>query len=117
MHEASIALSILDVVQAKCKEIGCTSLASVRIRIGKAAGVLPDALQFAFEGVKEGTIAKHAKLVIEVVPISGICKDCKKPFTIDDLPYVLACPACGSTSFEITSGREMDIIDMETDEG
>ena len=116
MHEASLALSILDVVQEKCKEIGSPSLVSIRIRIGKAAGVLPDALQFAFEGAKEGTIAKQAKLIIEVVPIGGICADCKKPFTIDDLPYVLACPACGSSSFEITGGREMDIIDMETEE-
>ena len=116
MHEASLALSILDVVQAKCKEIGSPSLASVRIRIGKAAGVLPEALQFAFEGVKEGTVAKHAKLIIEVVPIGGVCKDCGKPFIVDDLPYVLACPSCGAASFEITSGREMDIIDMETEE-
>jgi hydrogenase nickel incorporation protein HypA/HybF len=116
MHEASIALSILDVVQSKCKEIGCMSLASIRIRIGKAAGILPDALQFAFEGAKEGTVAKNAKLIIEIVPVGGVCCSCKKPFIVDDLPYVLACPSCGSTSFEITNGREMDIIDMETDE-
>jgi Zn finger protein HypA/HybF involved in hydrogenase expression len=27
--------------------------------------------------------------------------------------YVFACPLCGSTSFEITSGREMEIVDIE----
>jgi hydrogenase nickel incorporation protein HypA/HybF len=113
MHEASIALSILDIVQSKCEEEGCHSVDSVRVRIGKAAGILPDSLVFAFDAAKDTTVAKNATLTIETVPVGGTCHDCKKEFTVEDTQYVFSCPLCGSKSFEITSGREMEIVDME----
>jgi hydrogenase nickel incorporation protein HypA/HybF len=113
MHEASLALSILDIVQTKCREEGCRSVDSINVRIGKAAGVMPDSLVFAFDAAKDNTVAKNAHLVIESVPVGGVCNDCKKDFSVDDAQYVFACPLCGSASFEITSGREMEIVDME----
>lgn len=113
MHEASIALSILDIVQSKCQEEGCSSVDSIRVRIGKAAGILPDSLIFAFDSAKDNTVAKNATLAIETVPVGGTCHDCKKEFTVEDVQYVFSCPLCGSKSFEITSGREMEIVDME----
>jgi hydrogenase nickel insertion protein HypA len=113
MHEASIALSILDIVQSKCQEEGCSSVDSIRVRIGKAAGILPDSLIFAFDSAKDNTVARNATLAIETVPVGGTCHDCKKEFTVEGVQYVFSCPLCGSKSFEITSGREMEIIDME----
>jgi hydrogenase nickel insertion protein HypA len=115
MHEASIALSNNDIVQAKCMEQGCTSVDSIRLRIGSAAGILPEALVFAFDASKDTTVAKNAKLVIETVPLGGTCQECKKEFEApENAKYVLSCPHCGSTSYEITKGREMEILDMET---
>src|SRR5512147_1376807 len=92
MHEASIALSILDIVQSQCMEKGCTSVDSIRVRIGKAAGVMPDSLLFAFDAVKDNTVAKNARLIIDAVPVGGICNDCKREFSVDDVQYVFACP-------------------------
>jgi len=115
MHEASIALSIIDIVQAKCMEQGCTSVDSIRLRIGSAAGILPEALVFAFDASKDTTVAKNARLVIETVPLGGTCQECRKEFEApENAKYVLSCPHCGSTSYEITRGREMEILDMET---
>ena len=115
MHEASIALSIIDIVQAKCMEEGCSTVDSIRLRIGRAAGILPEALVFAFDASKDTTVAKNAKLVIETVPVGGTCRDCRKEFEApENARYVLSCPYCGSTSYEITRGREMEILDMET---
>jgi hydrogenase nickel incorporation protein HypA/HybF len=85
----------------------------VRLRIGKAAGVLPDALSFAFDAAKATTVAEHAELVIEPVPVGGVCNDCKKEFFVDNVQYVFSCPLCGSKSFEMKTGREMEIVDME----
>lgn len=113
MHETALALSILDIIVGKCSEAGGTRIDEVRVRIGKAAGVLPDALSFAFDAVKATTVAGNARLVIEHVPVGGVCAECKKEFTSDDVQYVFSCPVCGSKSFEITSGREMEIVDME----
>ncbi len=113
MHETALALSILDIIISKCSESGGRTIDSVRVRIGKAAGVLPDSLQFAFDAAKETTIAEKAELVIDNVPVGGRCNECKKEFTVPDVQYVFDCPLCGSKSFEITSGREMEIVDME----
>lgn len=113
MHETALALSILDIVANKCIEAGGKTVDAVRVRIGKAAGVLPEALQFAFDAVKATTVADKAQLVIEHVPVGGTCSDCKKEFTADNAQYVFSCPLCGSKSFEIKTGREMEIVDME----
>jgi hydrogenase nickel incorporation protein HypA/HybF len=113
MHETALALSILDIVVEKCRAAGGRTVDSVRIRIGKAAGVLPDALEFAFEAAKATTVAEQARLVIEPVPVGGICNECKKPFSVDDAQFIFSCPLCGSKSFEIKTGREMEIVDME----
>ncbi|MGE5174131.1 MAG: hydrogenase maturation nickel metallochaperone HypA, partial [Betaproteobacteria bacterium] len=113
MHETALALSILDIIVEKCRETGGRTIDSVRIRIGKAAGVLPDALLFAFDAAKATTVAEHAQLVIERVPVGGVCNECKKEFAVDDVQFVFACPLCGSRSFEMKTGREMEIVDME----
>ena len=113
MHETALALSILDIVVEKCREVGGHTVDSVRLRIGKAAGVLPDALSFAFDAAKATTVAEHAELVIEPVPVGGICNACKKEFSVDNVQYIFSCPLCGSKAFEIKTGREMEIVDME----
>ena len=113
MHETALALSILDIIVEKCSETGGQTVDSVRVRIGKAAGVLPEALQFAFDAAKTTTVAEKAELIIESVPVGGSCNECKKDFSVEDVPYVFSCPLCGSKAFEIKTGREMEIVDME----
>jgi len=115
MHEASIALSILDAVIGQCRKEGFVVIQSVRIMIGKAAGILPDALVFAFDVAKAGTIANNAELLIELVRIGGDCRGCGQDFEIDDSRFVYECPRCGSSSIKVNRGYEMQIIDMEVD--
>ena len=112
MHESSIALSILDILAETCREEGRQSVVSVTVRIGKAAGVMPEALAFAFDSLKDNSVAAAATLVIEVVPVGGRCHDCGKEFSVDE-PYVFSCPLCGSASFVVDRGREMEVVDME----
>ncbi len=113
MHEAALALSVLEIVVDKCREAGGHTVDSVRVRIGFAAGVMPEALSFAFDAAKTTTVAEHADLVIERVPVSGICRECKKEFSVQEPPYIFSCTLCNSKDVEITSGREMEVIDME----
>ena len=113
MHETALALSILDIVVSKCSEAGGRTVDAVTVRIGKAAGVMPEALTFAFDASKVNTIAEKAELVIESVPVGGVCNECKKPFSVNDVQFVFSCPLCGAKSFEIKTGREMEIVDME----
>jgi hydrogenase nickel incorporation protein HypA/HybF len=112
MHEASIAISLLETVSALCRQEGYDSIESVRLRIGKAAGILPDALLFAFDVAKAGTIASQAELIIEFVLLGGCCNDCGSQFESDER-FIYSCPACNSSAIKITRGNEMQIIDME----
>ena len=113
MHESSIAHSILEIVEEQCSEKGCSEVDAITVRLGKATGVMPESLQFAFDALKEPTKAKNARMTIEIVPIGGACKSCNKEFDVPDVQYVFSCPHCGSASFDITRGREMEISDME----
>ena len=113
MHESSLAINIVEIAQEECRNRGCASVDSVTVRLGKASGVLPESLEFAFNALKENTIASKAKLIFEIVPVGGTCQSCQKTFEAHDVPYVLSCPHCGSTSFEISKGREMEVVSLE----
>jgi hydrogenase nickel incorporation protein HypA/HybF len=113
MHESSIAHSIIEIIDEQCAEQGCTTVEALTVRLGKATGVMPESLQFAFDALKEPTKAKNARLTIEIVPVGGACKTCKKEFDVPDVQFIFACPNCNSNDFEISRGREMEIVDME----
>ncbi|MHB8882408.1 MAG: hydrogenase maturation nickel metallochaperone HypA [Thermodesulfovibrionales bacterium] len=112
MHEVSIALNLIDIVTGQCKKEGYERIDSVRIRIGRASGIMPDALLFAFDAIKPDSIARNAVLEIEEVPLTGHCNACDRTFIAEE-EYVLSCPLCSGSSFVITAGRELDILDME----
>jgi hydrogenase nickel incorporation protein HypA/HybF len=112
MHELSIAESLLEVALDNCSNQGFNSVGSIKVLIGKASGVMRDALLFGFNAVKEGTAADQAILEIEEVPVSGHCNICEKDFTTEDV-YVLNCPHCEGVSFTIKTGRELMITEME----
>lgn len=114
MHEVSIAQGMLDIALDYCGKKGYHSIKSITVRIGKAAGVVPDSLQFAFEALKTETIAENAILIINEVPVTGTCNSCGKHFTVDEA-YVIQCPLCGSMSFAVETGRELNISEMEVE--
>ncbi|MBM4129390.1 MAG: hydrogenase maturation nickel metallochaperone HypA, partial [Nitrospira sp.] len=82
------------------------------VRVGRASGVMPEALLFAFDAIKTGTVAEKASLTIDEIPIGGFCSSCNSEFSVEE-PYVLFCPKCGETSFRLNTGRELDIQEME----
>jgi hydrogenase nickel incorporation protein HypA/HybF len=112
MHEVSAALSLLDIIVRKCREEGYHSIDSVRVKVGKASGILPEAFTFALEVAKKDTIARDAEFVIEVIPLGGFCNGCGKDFEAGGT-YVLECPLCASPSIQIRKGYELEIVDME----
>jgi len=112
MHEVSVALRVLEMIEGKCQEAGFQSVESVRVRVGRASGILPEAFSFAFEAVKKDTIAGEAKFVIDIVPLGGLCSRCGNQFTTEKA-YILECPACSSTSFKINQGYDLELVELE----
>jgi hydrogenase nickel incorporation protein HypA/HybF len=112
MHEVSIARSLLDIAIDNCVKQGYQGIELIKVKIGKASGVVPDSLLFAFEAMKVGTIAEKASLTIDEVPVSGYCDGCEMYFTVEE-KYVLTCPKCGNTTFRLETGRELNIDEIE----
>lgn len=112
MHEVSIALNLLDIIEKKCREEGYQKVESVRVRVGKASSVQPEAFSFAFEVVKKDTLAQNARFLIDLIPLGGTCSACGNRFETEEV-YILECPSCGSSSFQITQGYELEIVEME----
>ena len=94
MHEMGIISGVLDAVNASASEAGALKVLAVNLRVGVMTEAIPDALQFAFEALAEGTLCESAELVIRMVEPKSICLECAHEFTHDR--FHLACPACGS---------------------
>lgn len=111
MHEAYIALGILDIAGEHSRKAGCRKVQSVKVRVGAASGVMPDALRFAFDASTPGTFADGAELIVEEVPLGGACGACGEEFKAEGA-YVLSCPACGSPDISVNSGGELHIVEI-----
>ncbi|HKZ57596.1 MAG TPA: hydrogenase maturation nickel metallochaperone HypA [Thermodesulfovibrionales bacterium] len=112
MHEVSIAQSLLKIAVENCEKNGYKRIEAIKVKVGRASGIMPDALLFAFDAVKIGSIADKASLNIEDIPVSGFCESCNKNFTVDEA-FVINCPICGNISIRMETGRELHIEEMD----
>lgn len=116
MHELAIAQGVLDIVRQSVPEELTPTVRSVRVRVGRLSGVVPESLAFCFGALVADTSLWLAKLNIEQVPTLGQCKDCAERFEIEDVAFI--CPTCRSTDIRLISGTEMHVVDVELeDEG
>ena len=113
MHEASIALSILEKANEIAEEHGSKRINSITIVLGGLSGIDSESLLFSFDAIKIDSLAEMAVLKIIEIPIKINCYDCEKIVTLED--RFLMCPECGSLNIEVISGREMLIKEIEVD--
>jgi hydrogenase nickel incorporation protein HypA/HybF len=117
MHELSIALSLVDAVQEELPRLGENArILSVRIRVGPLSGIAPEALAFAFDVATEESPLAGARLEIEDVPLSAYCPSCRVAQVMMG-PFDLRCPACGTATPEIVTGRELELLAVEVEDG
>lgn len=112
MHELSIALSLLDVVAEEARRHGDVRVLAVHLELGPLAGIVKETLVSAFELAREGSAFVDTQLIIEETPLLGQCPSCQ---TVRPLVSVqeLCCIECGTSTPEVTSGRQLNVIAME----
>ena len=111
MHEFSIMQSTLETAAQKTRAAGAARIHRLKVRVGKLSGVVPEALRFAFEGLKEGSPAAEAVLEIEEVPAVCWCAGCAAEFETASLNY--ECPRCHQPSGDLRRGRELELASLE----
>jgi hydrogenase nickel incorporation protein HypA/HybF len=111
MHELSIALSILDLVAEQAAVRGVRVVA-VRLKVGALSGVVPAALEAAYDLARETSATPEARLVIEEVPVVVRCASCDRecrPVSVQ----LLQCPSCHAPTPEVVRGRELEVVALE----
>lgn len=111
MHELSIVLSLLDLVEAEAANHD-GAVATVHLRLGPLSGIVREALVSAYELAREGTVAEGARLVIEDVPVVVSCPACRAERSPAST-WELRCPDCGAPTPEVLSGHELELFALE----
>jgi len=113
MHELSLAMSVREIVENAAEQNGSKKVNEVNIIVGEFSSVSVDALEFAMEVAKKGSVFENAKINIKSTKTILSCSECKKETVMQD--YIFKCSACESTSVQIVSGDRMFVesIDIE----
>lgn len=111
MHEVGIAYQAVETAIEYAKRAGATKITLIRLRIGAASGVVPEALEFAYEAVTRGNMAEGSKLEVELVPVRCYCRQCEIEF--EPGGFVYECPKCKQPSWDVRAGKELDLMSVE----
>jgi hydrogenase nickel incorporation protein HypA/HybF len=114
MHEASIAQSLIDAVQASINDGKLSGkVKTIYLKVGKLTAVVPDYLTFMFSVLAEGGPLQGVKVQVQDVAVRGACSACGWEDVIDEPKFL--CPRCDSGELQILSGRELLIEAVEVE--
>lgn len=111
MHELSVCQGMLSQVEAIARAHHASAVRGIRLRIGPLSGVEPQLLEQAFPLAVAGTVAEHAALAIETLPVRVHCDTCGAD--TDAAPNRLLCGACGDWHTRLISGDELLLASVE----
>ncbi len=112
MHELSIAMSIVDLVQDEARSMGDVHVGVVHLRLGQLSGVAKDALLSSYEMACFQTPLEGSQLKIEEVPVRVNCPRCQTVRPVASLQW-MCCSECGTPSADIAQGRELMVTALE----
>jgi hydrogenase nickel incorporation protein HypA/HybF len=113
VHELPITEDILKIALSHGEKNGAKRIVRINLVIGDLTDLIDEWVQRYFEYLAKGSIAAEAKLVIERVPITVMCGECKKPFIVDKKKLDFECPVCGQKGTELMRGREFTVKSIE----
>lgn len=111
MHELSVCLALMQQVERVAREHRALRVERILLQLGPLSGVEGPLLQHAFPLAAAGTLAEHAELVIETIPVRVRCSQCGADSEV--APNRLVCGACGDWRTRVVSGEEMLLARLE----
>jgi hydrogenase nickel incorporation protein HypA/HybF len=112
MHELSVARDLVDLISHELAGQGPVRVVSVRLRMGRLAGVVAQALRFAYDAATDGTQLDGSTLKIEEVSVGVFCARCDAERELNDVARLI-CPECGDPTPEVVRGRELEVTSIE----
>jgi hydrogenase nickel incorporation protein HypA/HybF len=112
MHELSISMCILDVVEEEAARQGDARVSAVHLKLGPLSGVVKEALLASFDMARRGTSLEGCELIIEEMPIIIDCATCGAQQRAVSIQH-LCCATCGTPAEKITGGRELEVCALE----
>jgi hydrogenase nickel incorporation protein HypA/HybF len=110
MHEAAISEALLDKLASLAGLNGWSRILRVKVQLGLLSGVVPEALEFAFEALSQGTPAEGAVLEMETEPARFSCDSCGD-LDLDRLDFI--CPNCGGSLKLLQAGRGILLCEVQ----
>ncbi|MFW6101572.1 MAG: hydrogenase maturation nickel metallochaperone HypA [Bacteroidota bacterium] len=111
MHEVAIVEDMFRIIMEVAKKEQLSRIDRVHFRVGKMMQMVPELFRFAFDSVKEDTIAENADLEIEYVPVKMSCRYCGHEFFVEDQSFY--CPKCESSDLDLIQGKELLVQSIE----
>jgi hydrogenase nickel incorporation protein HypA/HybF len=113
MHELPVTESILEIALRHAGAAGATKVSDIHLVIGQLSSIVDDSVQFYWDIVSDGTIAKGAKLHFRRLPARMYCRECEREYSPAE--GSLFCPDCGGADVQILSGDEFQVEAIEVD--
>lgn len=114
MHELSICNALILEVERIAYERSAGSVSRIVLKIGPLAGIESPLLLRAFPVAAAGTVAEHAKIVIETAEVTVRCTECGSESKV--AANRLLCAACGDFRTRLVSGDEMILQSVELEQ-
>jgi len=114
MHELSIAMNILDIVEKTAQTNGATVVKDIYVDVGALAGVMIPALEFNLDIAKYNTRARQAAIHIREIKGRGRCPMCGGTFPMGF--YIEPCPQCDDSYLNMVAGDELRVREIEVEQ-
>jgi len=111
MHEASLALAVLDIVKQEAERHGAGRIARIRLAVGPFTGLEWETFSNFFTLAAGGGVAEGADLERQSAPAQAACRDCGREFALHHIRD--RCPGCGGDELDCLGGRMFAIVGLE----
>lgn len=115
MHEAGIALNIVQIVEQSAAANSMARVEKVVLEIGQFSGVEVSALEFALKVYCKNTALEQVEFEFQTPPLLLYCLACRNQYIGD--PEDLRCPSCESERYRVLQGRELKVKSISGEQG
>ena len=114
MHELAVTQSILEIAVRHADGQKARRITDLFIVMGEWSSTVDDSIQFYWDMISDGTIAKGATLHFRRIPVEIVCIECNHTYNPNSRE--LLCPNCASTRIKVKTGEEfyLEAIEVES---